>query len=100
MATRATRRWREKIRPAFRKQCAAENAPCWICTQPIDYSITAIDHPEVWEPDHVYPFSTHPQLYEDMGNLRASHRACNNQRGNRKHTEMHGLGNPARNTWF
>ncbi len=100
MATnRSTRRWREKIRPQTRAQHAKDNTPCWICGQPIDYTITATDDDNAWEPDHIYPVSTHPELYDDPNNLRASHRGCNRQRGNKKHTEIHTLGTPKRN-WF
>lgn len=85
-----SRRWREKIRPQFREQCETENAPCWLCSMPIDYTITDKDDDEVWEPDHLYPRSTHPEHAEDPANLRASHRRCNNKRGNRK--PQQGLG--------
>lgn len=96
---RGTRRWREKIRPQFRAACEAEQAPCWICRQPIDYEITDATDPEVWEPDHIHPYSTHPHLYEDPGNLRASHRGCNNERSNRHHAAVDGLGAQTRD-WF
>lgn len=97
--TRSTRRWREKIRPQFRTKCAEEHAPCWICNQPIDYTISDATDDEVWEPDHVHPVSTHPHLYEDPANLRASHRACNRQRSNKHHTAVDGIGTPTR-VWF
>lgn len=98
-ATRGTRRWREKIRPMFRIECASEGAPCWICRQPIDYTITDITDDDVWEPDHVYPVSTHPDLYEDPSNLRASHRGCNRHRSNKHHAAVDGLGSLTRE-WF
>lgn len=96
---KTSRRWREKIRPQFRAQCAKEHAACWLCTHSIDYAITDPNDDEVWEPDHLYPRSTHPELAEDPGNLRASHRACNRVRSNKQHTELHTLGTPKKN-WF
>lgn len=94
-----SRRWKTVIRPQFRRQCATESANCWLCTHPIDYTITDTTDDDVWEPDHFYPRSTHPQLAEDPANLRASHRGCNRVRGNKQHSDLHGLGTPKRN-WF
>jgi len=90
----SSRRWRTKIRPAFRAQGVEHEAPCWLCGQAIDYTITDIHDDGVWEPDHLYPRSTHPHLAEDPGNLRHSHRGCNRTRGNKLHVT--GLGNLTR----
>lgn len=79
------RPWRT-LRASFRTECERADAPCWICRQPIDYTI--INSPgdkqntEAWEPDHLYPRSTHPHLRLDRANLRASHLGCNRARGN------------------
>lgn len=94
-----SRRWRTKIRPQFRQQGATNNEPCWICNQPINYTLTDTTDDNTWEPDHFYPRSTHPQHAEDITNLRHSHRGCNRKRSNKKHTDMHTLGTPTRN-WF
>lgn len=85
-----SRRWKTKIRPTFRAQGAEANAPCWLCGQPIDYSITDQNDDEVWEPDHLYPRSTHPQHAEDPACFRHGHRRCNRTRGNKLHVT--GLG--------
>lgn len=94
-----SRRWREKIRPQFRDQGVRDNEPCWLCGQPIDYTNTDPHDDNTWEPDHFYPRSTHPQFAEDTANLRHSHRGCNRTRGNKQHTEIHGLGTLTRNWW-
>lgn len=78
---RRTRRWR-KISAEFRAQCQADNAPCWLCGQPIDYTITDPYDDDAFEPDHYYPVSSYPQHAEDTANLRPSHRGCNRARGN------------------
>jgi len=96
-AGRSTRRWREVIRPAFKAQCEAEQAPCWLCGRPIDYSVTDIYDDAVWEPDHFYPVSTHTEHGDDPANLRASHRGCNRARGNKKAANL--LGTTSRD-WF
>lgn len=90
-----TKHW-VKIRNQHRKQSAATNAPCWLCKQPIDYTITDINDDEAYEPDHLYPRSTHPQHQHDPANLRPSHRKCNRTRSNKKATG--GLGTTSR-TW-
>lgn len=78
------RPWRT-LRASFRAECAAADEPCWICRQPIDYSIVnpvgEKQNTEAWEPDHLYPRSTHPHLMMDRANLRASHMGCNRARG-------------------
>ena len=82
-----TRRYRQ-LRARFLAECQASAVPCWLCAQPIDYTIP-------WfELDHLYPRSTHPELSEDYGNFRASHRSCNRERGNKM--PRGGLGVPTR----
>lgn len=73
---------------AARRHAAGERVVCWLCNQPID--MTIVDHldDEFYEPDHVFPVSTHPELAADPDNLRDSHRGCNRERGN----DMEGLG--------
>ena len=61
--------------------CEAMDARCWLCGAPIDYLLRDAD--DAFELDHYYPVSTHPQLCEDPGNFRPSHRSCNRARGNR-----------------
>lgn len=78
-AGRTTRSWR-KLRKQFRERCANARAVCWLCGQAIDYSLP-FGHPEAWEPDHYHPVATHPELAEDIANLRPSHRDCNIRRG-------------------
>ena len=56
-------------------------AVCWICGQPIDYSIAPSSADNSWEPDHVQPVAKRPDLELDLNNIKASHRACNRSRG-------------------
>lgn len=56
-------------------------AVCWICGQPIDYSIAPSSADNSWEPDHVQPVHMRPDLELDLNNIKASHRACNRSRG-------------------
>ncbi|MFC9769423.1 HNH endonuclease [Rhodococcus jostii] len=75
-AGRSGHRWR-----VLRENLRMQRRPCWLCGQVIDYDAPAND-PEAFEPDHYFPVSTHPQLANDPGNLRASHSKCNRHRGN------------------
>ena len=75
---RSSRRWKTIRKQALRRDMAA-NAPCWICGKPIDYTLTG--GPWCWQPDHYLSVREHPELAEDIGNLRPSHARCNNQRG-------------------
>ena len=61
---------------------------CWLCNQHIDMTIEDIYDDEHFEPDHVFPVSTHPELAADPDSVRPSHRGCNRERGN----NMEGLG--------
>lgn len=73
---------------AERRHAAGEVVTCWLCNQPVDMTIVDVESDEHYEPDHVFPVSTHPELAADPDNLRDSHRGCNRERGN----EMEGLG--------
>lgn len=79
---RGSRRWHELRARLFDRDRKA-NAPCWICGQPIDYRAASMT-PDAWEPDHVQPVATHPDLAFDPGNIRPSHCSCNRSRGSRR----------------
>lgn len=64
----------------LRAAWAAVKAPCWLCGQPIDYSLPFGDR-EALELDHVKPRKTHPHLTLDRSNCRPSHSRCNRARG-------------------
>ncbi|MFI2216551.1 HNH endonuclease [Rhodococcus sp. NPDC019627] len=79
--TRVESRRYKALKREFRAACLESMAPCWMCGQEIHYA-AADDEPDAFNLDHFYPWSTHPELREDPGNFRASHRACNIARGN------------------
>ncbi|WNM65736.1 HNH endonuclease [Arthrobacter phage Vulpecula] len=59
----------------------AERRPlCWLCGSPIDYD-AGKDDDNSFSADHIKPWSTHPELREDYGNLAAAHLGCNKSRG-------------------
>lgn len=60
---------------------AEQRLPCWLCGQPIDYSLPKED-PMHYQYDHAFPRSTHPDLEFDPMNGRPSHAKCNKSRGN------------------
>lgn len=77
-STRRMRAVREERRTAW----AAEDAPCWLCGQPIDWTVADGSTDSSFEYDHYFPASTHPEHYDDPANGRPSHRGCNRDRGN------------------
>lgn len=66
----------------LKQQWAADNAPCWLCDQPIDYTAPP-NHPDSVEADHVLPRKTHPELSLDPGNIKPAHSSCNRAKGER-----------------
>lgn len=76
-----SRRYRV-LRAAFRAECEENDEPCWLCNQPIDYSVTHEENrDEAFELDHAYPRKKFPELALDPAGFRASHGRCNNDRG-------------------
>lgn len=53
--------------------------PCWICGQPIDYSLPHDDE-MAFTVEHIHPRSTHKHLENDPGNCVAAHARCNKAR--------------------
>lgn len=70
--------------PRITAQCfrrdKAKGAECWICGQPIDYSVRRSSTDDAWEGDHYHPRSTHPELTNEPSNIRPAHRKCNRAR--------------------
>ncbi len=87
-------RWLSTRRQAFERDRAA-CATCWICGQPIDYSLPISSCPEAWEADHYLDVDRHPEYEYDLGNIRPSHQHCNRSRHTRAGIDL--LGKPSRN---
>lgn len=94
-AGRSTRRYKT-TRRTFRAQCAAANAPCWLCGRPINYDLPDASHPDAFNLDHAHPLTQRPDLAEDPANYRPSHATCNYRRGDNE-PHIH-LGQPSE-TW-
>lgn len=80
-AGRSTRRYKTQKR-VFRAQCEDDGLPCWLCGDPIDYTLP-YPHPESFSLDHAKTRTAHMELAEDPGNFRPSHLDCNKRRGDR-----------------
>jgi 5-methylcytosine-specific restriction endonuclease McrA len=81
--------------PAFERIKAnlrARRAPCWLCGQPIDYTLPW-DDLEAFTVDHIKPRSTHPEMADEPSNCLAAHAKCNKSRGN---SAVTGLGTTSR----
>lgn len=57
-----------------------QRRPCCLCGHPIDYDLPP-EHPESFTVEHIKPWSKHPELRTDPGNLDAAHRRCNSTKG-------------------
>lgn len=75
-----TSRW-QAVRKLAWDRDRHSRAPCHICGHPIDYGLRPSSAPLAWEPDHIVPFATAPELELDLNNVAASHMRCNRQRG-------------------
>jgi 5-methylcytosine-specific restriction endonuclease McrA len=60
-------------------------AGCYICGQPIDYSLKSPD-PMSFEVDHVVPLARGG--VDDLSNKRAAHRRCNSKKRTRDHAPI------------
>ncbi|MGH3965094.1 MAG: HNH endonuclease [Pseudonocardiaceae bacterium] len=58
-----------------------DGAACWLCRQPIDWSLPR-RHPLGGTADHLVPLSAGGDP-NDPGNLVPAHMVCNSRRGNR-----------------
>ena len=95
-------KWDEVADKAFARD-KKRNAPCWICGQPIDYSLGRSTNkrgeynPKSYEPDHFLEYKRHKELELDLANIRPSHAGCNRSRKDR--AGIRELGKPSRD-WF
>lgn len=83
MSVRKAGRPFERARKAFLATCKAQNAPCWLCGMPIDYTVPPNTTDDSFNLDHLYPVSKRPDLQHDPAGFRPSHAQCNNLRGNK-----------------
>ena len=68
------------MRRRLRTNLAASHPPCWLCGQPIDYTLPGTD-PAGFSVDHVQTYAAHRHLADEPGNLAAAHLRCNQGRG-------------------
>lgn len=73
-------RWKYIRKLAWNRDSKAR-AVCWICGEPIDYSVPPSTTPDSYEPDHVIAVNMDASRELDLNNIRASHRRCNRARG-------------------
>lgn len=71
----------QKARDRFFAEGLKDDAPCWLCGQPIDYAAQPGTTDDSHELDHYVPVSVDPSLQYDPGNFRHAHRVCNILRG-------------------
>ena len=69
-----------KVMAACYRRDKAKDAVCWLCKQPIDYTVKRSSTEDAWEGDHYHPRSTHPELKDEPSNILPAHRRCNRAR--------------------
>jgi 5-methylcytosine-specific restriction endonuclease McrA len=74
---RSSKRWRRLV-----ANLRSQHRPCWLCGQPIDYTLKPPD-PSAFQVDHIKPRSHYPELAEEPTNLAPAHARCNNSKGSR-----------------
>lgn len=67
------------VRKKLRARLRAEQRPCHLCGQPIDYSLPH-DHPYSFSVDHIVPVARGGAVW-DYDNLDAAHKCCNQRKG-------------------
>jgi 5-methylcytosine-specific restriction endonuclease McrA len=70
--------WRQ-LAHRFKLACAAEQAVCWHCRQPINYHAPTRTA-DSFEADHVVSVRANPGLALQVSNLRPAHARCNQAR--------------------
>lgn len=79
-------------------QARANNTPCAICGQPINYKTKDYNSPDAPTVDHRLPWRDYPHLRRDPGNLQITHRSCNASKGVRSQDQAApAIGNQSRN---
>lgn len=68
-----------KLRAAARAEWEATNAPCWLCHQPIDYTLDKSD-PEHLQLDHIKSRHRFPHLEFVPSNWAPAHASCNKRK--------------------
>lgn len=85
----------QRAKARYRRDCERDGSACWLCTEPIDYTLQYPD-PHSWSLDHktvVSDTDLGQQRALDPGNFRPSHLDCNRKRNDRDPTL--GLGTPS-----
>lgn len=67
-------------RRQFMAECEADNRPCHICHQPIDYTLPP-GRAGTFELDHLIPRTQAPELIHEPSNWAPAHLTCNRARG-------------------
>lgn len=72
-----------KVRARVRREAQADNAPCALCGQAINYEATQYD-PAALQVDHIIPLARGGPAYEPT-NLQVTHRYCNRLKSNKQY---------------
>lgn len=67
-------------RAMFRADCKANNKPCILCGEDIDYRLRE-PHPYSWTLEHTKPVQDFPELIMEISNWASAHRDCNVRKG-------------------
>jgi 5-methylcytosine-specific restriction endonuclease McrA len=73
------------VRDRIRKALAADEPPCAVCGESIDYSLPHHD-PRSFQADHIVPRARGGP--DTLDNAQASHRSCNRSKSDRVHASV------------
>ena len=72
----------ETLRRRHRKIIGADQPPCGVCHQPIDYDAHYL-HPLSFTIDHITPLAITGPEGDTLDNLQAAHRKCNRDKSDK-----------------
>ena len=78
-------RW-QRLRANVLAKAATNHTPCYLCGQPIDYTLTG-RKPAAPSVDHLHPLATGGELL-NPDNLAPVHLGCNSRRGAKQQARM------------
>jgi 5-methylcytosine-specific restriction endonuclease McrA len=81
----------DALRTMFKEECRQRGDVCWLCLQPIDYTLTG-RQPRAFSADHITPTDLGGK--DTRSNLKPSHYGCNSRRGNTTRGQF-----PTSRTW-
>lgn len=78
MSVKRGRRKPGHVASQFRRLRERDGDHCWLCLEPIDFTIDSMEDPMRPSRDHVVPVARGGT--DELGNMRLAHAGCNSER--------------------